>query len=465
MDAWVFFGIYAVATASLAVWAGRDAGSTGGFAIGSGQMSPLVVGITLGATLASSATFVLYPGFVYADGLSALIGFSVPLIAGLGIGLFLFAPRFQTIGASAHALTVPHWLGARYDDLGLRRLFAALQVLNVAYLVLIVVGCGYVVEVALGVDYSVAIVGITAFVFSYTALGGATAHAFTNTLQGIMMLIVSVAVFVSGLHRGPETWASLLDSGLTAPDSVIFRTPFEVWAVPFLIGIALTTQPHLLSKALYVRGRRSLGITLGLGIGTYATYALMLSAGAYARVVLPPGIPQDRVVAEYVQVAFAWPFVGSAISVAILAASMSTLDGLLVAIAASIGNDVVPGRGSVWLNRLVLAALAIATLAIAWSPPRLVLLLGQIGVYGLAAASVGPLVAGLGTRRPLHSAPAWAAALVPLAIHFSLALPLFRDQPFVDNPGVSAIAGIALGLPIALLAWALPEPKAKSRPH
>jgi len=450
--AWGFFLVYAVATAGLAIVAGRDTGSASSFAIGSGHMNPWVVGVTLGATIASSATFVLYPGFVYADGLAGLIGFSAPLVAGLLLGLVVFAPRFQSIGASAEALTVPHWLGARYGSRGLRQLFAGLQVLNVAYLVLIVVGCGYVVEAALGVSYHTAIVGITAFVFGYTALGGATAHAFTNTLQGVMMLVVSVVVFASGLHTWPETWASLSQTGLTAPGSRLFSTPFEVWGVPFLMGIALTTQPHLLSKALYVRGPSALRTTLTVGIATYATYALMLSAGAYARVVLPADVAQDRVVAEYVQVAFAWPPVGAAISVAILAASMSTMDGLLVAIAASIGNDLVPGRGTVWLNRLVLGLLALATLAIAWAPPQLVLILGQLGVYGLVAASVGPLVAGLATQRPLRSGPAWAAALVPLAIHFGLALTV------VDNPGISAIVAMAVGVPLGLIAWAAPEP-------
>ena len=458
MTVWILFVIYAVATAALAVVAGRDTGSTKGFAIGSGQLDPMVVGVTLGATLASSATFVLYPGFVYADGLAALIGFSLPLIAGLLLGLVAFAPRFQAIGAPAEALTVPHWLGVRYGDQGLRQLFAGLQVLNVAYLVLIVVGCGYVVEAALGVSYHIAIVGITLFVFGYTALGGATAHAFTNTLQGLMMLVVSVAVFGSGLHTWPETWASLSDSGLVAPESRLFSTSFEVWAVPFVMGIALTTQPHLLSKALYVRGASALRTTLAVGMGTYATYALMLSAGAYARVTLQAGIPQDRVVAEYVQIAFAWPPIGAAISVAILAASMSTMDGLLVAIAASIGNDVLPGRGTVWLNRLVLALLAATTLAIAWTQPAVVLILGQLGVYGLVAASVGPLIAGLGSRRPLRSWPAWLAALVPLAIHFGTALTV------IDNPGISALLAMAVGVPLGLVAWALDPPPVRVEP-
>lgn len=454
MTAWVLFLLYAVVTAALALRAGRHAGSTSSFAIGSGEMNPWVVGITLGATLASSATFVLYPGFVYADGLPALIGFSLPLLAGLLAGLILFAPRFQRLGVETSALTVPHWLGERYASDGLRRFFALLQVLNVAYMVLVVVGCAYVMEAALGVPYHPSVLGIVAFVFGYTAFGGATAHALTNTLQGLMMLVVALLVFASGASLWPEAAASLASGGWTAPDSVLFSSPLEIWVVPLFIGLALTTQPHLLCKALYVRGPGALRTTIAVGMGTYATYVLMLSAGAYARVVLPAGVPQDRVLAEYLQVAFTWPPVGAAISVAILAASMSTLDGLLVAIAASVGNDVLPGRGNVWVNRVALAVLAVATVAIAWSPPPLVLVLGQLGVYGLVVASVGPLLAGMLRSGPLPSWPAWASAGIALLVHFGLA------RTIVANPNVSAVAALAISVPVALLAVVLqPQPQ------
>lgn len=459
MIAWFFFVLYALVTLGLALLGRKDAGSVSGFAIGSGAMNPLVVGITLGASLASAATFVLYPGFVYKDGLAGLAGFSIPLVLGLLTGLVVFSPRFQDIGASASALTVPHWLGSRWDDFNLRRLFAGLQILNVAYLVLIVVGCAYVMESSLGIPYHAAVVGIIAFVFFYTGLGGATAHAFTNTLQGILMLIVSLTVFFGGMHLWPEAWESLQSTGWTAPGSKLFSTSFEVWVVPFLIGIALTTQPHLLAKALYVKGRKNLGIVIASGIGTYMTYALMLAVGAYARVILPAGLAQDKVVGEYLQVAFTWPVVGAAISVAILAASMSTLDGLLVAIAASVGNDVLRSKGSVWVNRGVLVVLALATIAISWSPPKLVLILGQLGVYGLVAASVGPLLAGMWLNGPLRRWPAWIAALVPLFVHFGLALTI------VENPGVSALAGMACGIPLAFLAAAFrPSPAAAPAP-
>jgi len=443
---WALFVLYAVVTAGLAVFAGLTSNkSASSFAIGSGQMNPVVVGVTLGASLASSATFVFYPGYVHADGLGALMGFSVALIAGLLTGLVVFTPRFQDVGAQVAALTVPHWIGERFQDLGLRRLFAGLQVLNVAYLVLITVGCAKVMHTTLNLPYHVALVGIIVFVFGYTALGGATAHAFTNTLQGVVMLAVSCTVFVSGLTLWPQAWTSLQSTGWTAPQSKLFSSHWEVWLVSYLIGVALTTQPHLLAKALYVKGRRSLAITIAVGISTYATFALMLSAGAYARVVLPADTPINEVVGEYITYAFSGlPLIGAVVTVAILAASMSTLDGLLVAVAASVGNDFLPGKGKVWINRVVLVVLAAATLAISWDPPE-ALVFAQAGVYAVVAASIGPLMAGLWQKGPLARWPIWISAIVPLVVHFALYKTVFV------NPGVTALIGMAAGVPFAVL--------------
>ncbi|TNE90997.1 MAG: hypothetical protein EP330_06940 [Deltaproteobacteria bacterium] len=439
------FTLYAVATAALALWSSRQTGSSSEFAVGSGKMNPWVAGIALGACLASSATFVIMPGFVYADGLPALIGFSLPLLAGLGVGLFALSFRFQEVGKRVNALTIPHWLGERYDSWALRRFFGALNILNLAYLVLVTVGAAYVMKTALGVEYRAAVLGIVTFVFGYTALGGATAHAWTNALQGAVMLVVATIIGLSGAHLLPEVATDLASTGLVDEGSVLFSTHAEVWLVPFLMGLALTTQPHLLSKALYVEDAAAVKKTLTIGIGAFAVYCVALLAGAYARLVLPEPVAQDQVVAAYLAVAFAaWPVVGAIVNVAILAAAMSTLDGLLVAISASVGNDLVPGERGLLASRLTLVGLAIGTAALALNPPGLVLIFGQLGVYGLVVASAGPLLVGLFRDGPLDARVAFTSAITALVLHFGLSLQ-------IANPGVTGCIALTVAVPLAFL--------------
>ena len=442
---WTLFAVYLAVTAWLAWRGGQKSDDATGFAIGSGRMSPWMAGLTLGACLASSAMFVIMPGFVYAEGLPALIGFSVPLSAGLAVGLLVLAPRFQALGGGA--VTVPDWLGRRYQSLGLRRLFAALNVLQLAYLVLIVVGCAYVMSAALGLEYRTCAAFVVVFVFGYTAFGGTWAHAFTNSAQAVVMLFVAVLIAGIGLSTWTEgsALAVLGASGWTAPGSKLFSTSFEVWALPFLMGVALTTQPHLLTKALYVDGRGALLRTVAIGMGSFLVFSLVLLAGVYARVELGEGVAQDQVMAIWLVTAFPWPALGAVVSVAILAASMSTLDGLLVAVSASMTHDLFPGRASVRLNRVVLVSLAVLTLGLAWSPPQLVLIFGQLGVYGLVAASTGPLLAGLFRAVPPPPRQAAASAVVALVVHFGVA-----GLELTSNPGMAALAGLLASLPVAL---------------
>ena len=67
-------------------------------------------------------------------------------------------------------------------------------------------------------------------------------------------------------------------------------------------------------------------------------------------------------------------------------------------------------------------------------------------MYGLVAASVGPLVAGLVHRGEVRAAGAWSGALSALVVHFAIAL-----GGFTGNPGVAAIVAMAVGVPLSLL--------------
>ena len=64
-------------------WIGmRRTQDISGFSIGNKDMSPYLIGITLAASIASTATFVINPGFVFAHGLSAYLHYGLAGSAG-----------------------------------------------------------------------------------------------------------------------------------------------------------------------------------------------------------------------------------------------------------------------------------------------------------------------------------------------------------------------------------------------
>jgi len=461
--AWIAFGAYLVITTGLALMGMKKTKDLAGFALGNGDMGPVLVGITLAASIASTATFVINPGFVWASGVSALLHFGLAGAGGVTVGLIVLSKGFRRLGKEHRALTLPHWLGARYKSGGMRTYFALLNLfLAISFVVLIIKGSALVMGVTLGLSYTASVVLIVGFVFSYILLGGTYAHAYTNAMQGALMVLVAAAIFFSGAHLfGEDLFGQLAAQdpdlvGATNPSSFLFDTPWEVFLCGFVVSFGLVCQPHILMKSLYLKKDSDLNRYLVIAAVIGVVFASILFAGLYARVELGAEIAQDAVMAEYLTHAFP-PVVGVLISVALLAAGMSTMDGILVSASTIAGSDLFLGalgeklapnktdeeRGQLALkaSRIILVGMGVAAFVLALNPPELVGLFAQAGIYGLVAASLAPVSFGVLTKNPPRRA-AIAASVVGPVVHFAHYIgALMMEAPI--NPAVSATEGVA----------------------
>jgi len=477
MLAWILFAVYLIGTAYLGWLGHKKTGDFGSFAIGSGDLSPLQVGITLAASTASAATFIINPGFVYVDGLAGFMHLGLSVYAGFLTMLIVLSFRFRKIGAKAKALTIPDWIGKRYQSRSFSLYFALINLLTFAFIVLLVGGISIVMQRLLGVGNVTALLITLIFVTGYVLFGGTYAHVFTNMLQGFLMIGVSVIVLGSGwqlMLKTGDFWGQLqaLDPNLLKPinpNSQLFNDVFSTYIAGFCIGAALVCQPHILTKALYVKTDRAVRnyiIVFALGFGLFT---LLLLAGFWAHIAVPPNelidagtgtFRQDLVMTVYLQNAFPdWLF--TVISVVLLAAAMSTLDGLLVGISTITANDLVLNlidrfdRDSrsyaqkmaiaLRASQIGLVVIAVLVFAVTLNPPELLGIFGQTGVYGLVLAAVPPVLIGVLYQR-VQIRVVWAMSVLALLVHFSLFF--FGDSLFPDstlafaNPGVTAAIGL-----------------------
>jgi len=410
--AWILFLFYMVGTAYLG-WLGfKRTRNFGSFAIGTGDLSPLVVGITLAASVASAATFIINPGFIYVHGLSAFMHIVVAVGLGFCVMLVVLSFRFRRHGEASNALTMPHWIGNRFRSRGFALYFAAVNLFALAFVVLIVGGLSIVMQQLLGISNPVALLIILGFVTSYVFLGGTYAHVFTNTLQGSLMLLVTLLILASGIHfffQGSEGFfdqLATLDGNLVAwvnPASDLYNNVFSIYVSGFLIGAALVCQPHILTKALYLKSDRAVRKYLIFGVIALAIFFLLPFAGFYARLVVPPeqlvdattsGFRQDLALTVYLKTVFP-PWMFTFVGIVLLAAGMSTLDGILVALSTISANDLLLnlidrfGKAkrseearlalAYRLSHAVLVILAVAAFIICLDPPRLLGIFGQVG--------------------------------------------------------------------------------------
>jgi sodium/pantothenate symporter len=490
MFAWLLFLAYLVATAWLG-WRGyKKTTDFGSFAIGKGDLSPVVVGITLAASTASAATFIINPGFIYVDGLSAFIH----MVPGTGLGiltmLYLLSFRFRRFGAEAKALTIPDWVGKRYRAPGFALYFSFLNLLSFAFVVLLVGGISIVMQRLLGISNPTALLITLTFVTGYVFIGGAYAHVLTNMLQGSLMIIVTLVVIGSGIAILLAEPTSLVDRLAAVdpalllpvnPDGQLFNDRFSVYLAGFVIGAVLACQPHILTKALYVTSDAAVHRYLLVFAAVFFLFLLLASVGFLAHLVVPESalideatgtFRQDLVMTVYLQTVFPdWVF--TVISVVLLAAAMSTLDGLLVSLSTITANDLVLNLVERYSTRertpeermqlgmrashVVLVAIAVAAFLVNLDPPRLLGIFGQVGVYGLAVAAAPPLLAGV-LFRDIPLGLLWMASAGALVVHIVLYLYGSTLLPGVEltfaNPGVTGTIGAIVGIvPVLLVGW------------
>lgn len=479
--AWILFSVYLIGTAWLG-WLGHKRTSDfGSFAIGKGDLSPLQVGVTLAAATASAATFIINPGFVYVDGLAAFMHLGLGVYLGFVSMLILLSFRFRKIGEKAKALTIPDWIGKRYGSSNFSLYFALINLLSFAFIVLLVGGISIVMQKLLGVGNVTALLITLIFVTSYVLFGGTYAHVFTNMLQGFLMIGVSLLVLYTGIRFLVQTdgfWASLQAKNeyllsWVNPTSSLYNDWFSTYIAGFLIGAALVCQPHILTKALYVKTDKAVRNYIGVFSLVFLLFTLLLLAGFWAHGMVPDAalldpatgqFRQDLVMTVYLQYAFP-DGLFTVISVVLLAAAMSTLDGLLVGISTITANDLVLNLLNRWggtrydqeqkmrfalrVSHVVLILIAVLTFWVTLYPPPLLGIFGQVGVYGLVLAAVPPLLAGVLFKKP--SLPlVWAMSLLALAVHFGLYFfgkKLFPESTLAfENPGLTAAFGLLFSI-------------------
>jgi len=491
--AWTLFGIYLLGTSYLGYLGYKKTEGFSSFAIGKGDLSPLVVGVTLAASTASAATFIINPGFVYVDGLSAWINMVLGTFTGIMFMLVILSFKFRRIGEKMNALTVPDWIGKRYNSKGFSLYFAFINLLSFAFVVLLVGGISIVMQKLLDVNNVTALIITLVFVTGYVFFGGTYAHVYTNLLQGFLMIIVTIVILWSGIElmmkSGDPSFMQQIyneDPNLLAwinKKGSLFNDFFSIYVTGFFIGAAVVSQPHILTKALYVKSDRAVKKYLWIFGVILFLFLLLASVGFFAHASVPEDqlvdtisgkFRQDLVMIVYLVNTFPnWVF--TLISVVLLAAAMSTLDGLLVSISTITANDLITNLIDKFTKKdmteeqkmkiafnashVVLVIIAVLVFWVNLNPPKLLGIYGQVGVYGMVLAALAPLLIGvLFKKSPIKLV--WISSILAMSIHFILYFygnELFPNSGFTfANPAVTATWAIIIAVfPTLIIAYFL----------
>lgn len=201
-------GMFLVAMLVLGLVAYKKTTTMADFAIAGAKIGPVTLGLAFAATFFSAATFVGYTGWAYNWGLSTLWIF-LTLIFASPMGLILVAKRARDMNTEQGSLSLPDWLGDRYRSDFVRVSVALITLFNLFYIAAQFSAGALVFEQLLGVPYTAGLIAIAVIVVAYTYGGGSFADIYTDAFQAVLMVVMGVLVFVSGLlglpgrvHRG-----------------------------------------------------------------------------------------------------------------------------------------------------------------------------------------------------------------------------------------------------------------------
>lgn len=467
----VLVAVYALVILTLVVRGARRTQSLGDYALGSVAFNPVMVGLSLAASMTSAATFIINPGFIALYGLSGVLSFAVFLPVALYLSLIVLTKAFRRHGQSVKALTMAQWMGSRYGSRGYALFFAVLGLLLITFIVLIAVGMTKVLAQALNVSEVWVLTGLIVFIFGYMMFGGANSMVYTNAIQAVIMVVVAFLLLGSGYPHFREGVQSFLDQ-LAAidpllvtwknPQSPLFRDAFEIIFCAMVVGLAIVCQPHIITRSMLLREERQVNTFLLTAILTQILFFSVVFVGLYARLRFPDltvdGVPlkMDGIVPAYVVAEFpVW--VGLIVILGLLSAGLSTLENLIQTLSTTVTADIIQplsgwqtgkhDRRLVWVNRLVIVLLA----AVAWwfsydqllHPALSVGIFAQNGVYAYFSAAFIPVLFGI-FLKDAHRAAPMAASVVALVTHFAVYYGEWTPYTTgaVRNPAVAATLAI-----------------------
>jgi sodium/pantothenate symporter len=476
LASWLLVIGYAGAIVALVVHGARRNRTVADYAVGNIAFSPVAVGLALAASTTSAATFIINPGLVAYFGLSAVFALCVVLPISMGLSLIVLTKGFRKYGGAVRALTLSQWVGQRYRSRGFAVFFALMSLLLVTFIVMILVGLTKVIAASLALDEVAVLAVLVAFSFGYMMFGGANSMVYTNTVQALIMIVVAVILLGSGYEHLAGGFGGLVErlravdpdlAGLYNPASPLFRDGFEVVFCTLVVGAAIACQPHIITKSLLLKEERSVNRYLAAGLTVQVLFFLVVAAGLFARLEFPDlqldgrTIVPDAVISTYLVTQFPW-FVGVIVFLGLIAAGMSTLEGLIQSLSIIVTNDLVANvhnaatgrelsdRFRFVFNRGVIAVLALASFALAWwqlvAPNLSVIIFAQLGVYAYFAAAFVPVLFGTFLDDTPLAAVAGASA-VALFVHYGLYYTGHLWFPYymgvaVKNPGISTALGI-----------------------
>ena len=473
----VALGVYAVAMALIGFFSYSKTKNLDGFLLGDRKVGGWVTAFAYGTTYFSAVVFVGYAGqHGWNIGIGAIwIGIGNAVLGCL-LSWLLLANRTRKMTKRLDAKTMPDYFEKRYNSKGMKLMSAIIIfVFLVPYSAAVYKGLGSLFSVVFpSVDTWVWMLIIACLTAVYLVVGGYIATAYTDLVQGIIMIVGVVCLVVAVLCHGNVGGLSGLIENLGSFESVsgdpnpitgeqltsifggssfkflcfnILLTSFGTWGLPQMIG-----------KFYAIKDKSA--IKKGTIVSTI--FCIVIGCGAYligstSRLILGGQLPEggiDSIIPTMLMEVLGNGTLGiillAVILILLLSASMSTLEAVVLTSASAVAVDFIPTirkketqqKTQVTLTRILCLVFVACSFIFATLNIPIIVSVMSFSWGVVSGCFIGPYVWGLFSKK-ITKAGAYAGMIVGLVTVGGATLVITLISDFATAAKMSPEMGVA----------------------
>ena len=433
--------IYVAIMMGIGVYTSRQARSVNDFVLGGRNVGSWLTAFAYGTSYFSAVVFIGYAGqFGWNYGVSATwVGIGNAFLGSL-LAWIVLGKRTRIMTQSLGAKTMPEYFERRWNSKGLK-IAAALIVFIflIPYTASVYNGLSRLFNMAFHIDseaaYQIIIIVMALLTAIYVILGGYSATAINDFIQGIVMLIGIAAVVICTVqNRGgfTEALSSLgqieVNGKTNTLNSVFGPDPLNLLGVVILTSLGTWGLPQMVHKFYAIKSEKEIG--KGAVISTF--FALVVAGGSYllggfdrlfcttaeaneaGKAVIPAlsngKLDFDAMIPTLLQTALPDLLIGLVV-VLVLSASMSTLSSLVLTSSSTLTIDLIrpnmkkcSEKKEIIIMRCLIAVFLIISVLIAFNKNASISTLMSYSWGALAGAFLGPFLYGLFSKKVTKAA-------------------------------------------------------------
>ncbi len=362
---------YQAALVLIGVWAGKRTKDNDDFFLGGRGLGAIVASISYAASSSSAWTLIGFSGLVFSLGVPA-IWFIPCILAGHYISWTWIAPRLMAQSKTLNLLTITDLLAGEAKGSVRAGIVLAASLFIVVGFTFYVAGqfhaSGTTFSSSFNLSFSNSVFLGAGIILIYTLLGGFWAVSVTDTLQGLLMVVVAIFLPIAALSAVGgigDLMAGLAANVSPAQASLTGgQTPgaFSLFVLAFAgLAIGAIGQPQLLVRFMALRDEQAYRRGRAIALTWFTIiFVSMYIVGLCGHVLLNNVTDPESVFFGLTNALMPGVLAGI-VTAAVLSAIMSTADSQLLVAASAVAHDLGLerhfGLSPILISRLVIAFL------------------------------------------------------------------------------------------------------------